>query len=181
MAPHAAPEPFRIDVADSVLDDLQQRLALTRWPDDVPGSEWQYGTSLAYAKELVAYWQSDYDWRVQERLLNSFPQYQAGLDGVTLHYIHQPGVGPDPMPLLVSHGWPGSIYEFVNVIGPLTDPERYGGDPQDAFTVVAPSLPGYGFFARPAPAPIERAGDRRPVRPPDDGGTGLPAFRCPRG
>ena len=123
MAPHAAPEPFRIDIADSVLDDLQQRLALTRWPDDVPGSEWQYGTSLAYTKELVAYWQNDYDWRVQERLLNSFPQYRVGLDGVTLHYIHQPGVGPDPMPLLISHGWPGSIYEFVNVIGPLTDPE----------------------------------------------------------
>ena len=84
MAPHAAPEPFRIDVADSVLDDLQQRLALTRWPDDVPGSEWRYGTSLAYAKELVAYWQSDYDWRVQERLLNSFPQYRVELDDVTL-------------------------------------------------------------------------------------------------
>lgn len=145
MASHAAPQPFRIDVAEAVLDDLQHRLALTRWPDDVPGSAWQYGTSLAYAKELVAYWQSDYDWRAQERLLNSFPQYRVELDDVTLHYIHQPGVGPDPMPLLISHGWPGSICEFVNVIGPLTDPERYGGDPQDAFTVVAPSLPGYGF------------------------------------
>ena len=111
----------------------------------MPGSEWRYGTSLAYAKELVAYWRSDYDWRTQERLLNSFPQYRVGLDDVTLHYIHQPGVGPEPMPLLISHGWPGSIYEFINVIGPLTDPARYGGDPQDAFTVVAPSLPGYGF------------------------------------
>ncbi len=118
-------EPFVIAVPDLVLNDLQQRLALTRWPDEVPGSGWQYGSNLSYLKELVRS-------RVQ-------------LDDITMHYIHQPGVGPAPMPLLLSHGWPGSIYEFVHVIGPLTNPARYGGDPRDAFTVVAPSLPGYGF------------------------------------
>jgi len=141
----ASPEPFVIAVPEALLNDLQQRLALTRWPDEMPGSGWHYGANLAYVKELVHYWQHQYDWRAQERLLNGFPQYRVQLEDITLHYIHQPGVGPAPMPLLLSHGWPGSIYEFVHVIGPLTDPARYGGDPRDAFTVVAPSLPGYGF------------------------------------
>jgi pimeloyl-ACP methyl ester carboxylesterase len=141
----AAPEPFIITVPDEVLSDLRQRLGLTRWPDEIPASGWQYGTNLAYVKELVTYWQHEYDWRAQERLLNRFPQYRVRLDDVTLHYIHQPGVGPKPLPLLLCHGWPGSVYEFVKIIGPLSDPARYGGDPHDAFTVVAPSLPGYGF------------------------------------
>jgi pimeloyl-ACP methyl ester carboxylesterase len=139
------PEPFTIAVPDQVLDDLRQRLALTRWPDDIPASGWQYGASLQYLQDLVAYWQHEYDWRAQERLLNRFPQYRVQLDDIRLHYIHQPGIGPDPLPLLISHGWPGSIYEFVKIIGPLTDPASHGGDPRDAFTVVAPSLPGYGF------------------------------------
>ena len=141
----AAPEPFVIAVPEAVLDDLQQRLALTRWPDEIPASGWQYGSNMAYVKELVHYWQHQYDWRTHERLLNGFPQYRVQLDDITLHYIHQPGVGPAPMPLLLSHGWPGSLYEFVHIIGPLTDPDRYGADPRDAFTVVAPALPGYGF------------------------------------
>ena len=141
----AAPEPFVIAVPEAVLDDLRQRLALTRWPDEIPSAGWQYGSNLAYVKELVHYWQHQYDWRTHERLLNDFPQYRVQLDDITLHYIHQPGVGPAPMPLLLSHGWPGSIYEFAHIIGPLTDPARYGADPRDAFTVVAPALPGYGF------------------------------------
>jgi microsomal epoxide hydrolase len=141
----ATPEPFTIAVPDEILNDVRQRLAATRWPDEIPGAPWQYGTSLAYLKELVDYWQRHYDWRAQERRLNSFRQYRVQLDDLTLHYIHQPGVGPQPLPLVISHGWPGSIYEFVHILGPLTDPARYGGDPQDAFTVVAPSLPGYGF------------------------------------
>jgi pimeloyl-ACP methyl ester carboxylesterase len=141
----ASPEPFIMAVPEALLEDLRQRLALTRWPDEIPGSGWHYGANLAYVKELVHYWQYQYDWRAQERLLNGFSQYCVQLEDITLHYIHQPGVGPAPMPLLLSHGWPGSIYEFVHVIGPLTDPARYGGDPRDAFTVVAPSLPGYGF------------------------------------
>jgi len=141
----ASPEPFVMAVPEALLNDLRQRLALTRWPDEIPGAGWHYGANLAYVKELVHYWQHQYDWRAQECLLNGFPQYRVQLEDITLHYIHQPGVGPAPMPLLLSHGWPGSIYEFVHVIGPLTDPARHGGDPRDAFTVVAPSLPGYGF------------------------------------
>jgi len=141
----ASPEPFVMAVPETLLNDLQQRLALTRWPDEIPGAGWRYGANLAYVKELVHYWQHQYNWRAQECLLNGFPQYRVQLEDITLHYIYQPGVGPAPMPLLLSHGWPGSIYEFVHVIGPLTDPARYGGDPRDAFTVVAPSLPGYGF------------------------------------
>ena len=141
----ATPVPFTIAVPEEVLSDLRQRLAATRWPDEMPGSGWQYGSNLGYIKDLVAYWQHDYDWRAQERLLNGFAHYRVRLDDITLHYIHQPGVGPAPLPLLLSHGWPGSIYEFVKIIGPLTDPARYGGDARDAFTVVAPSLPGYGF------------------------------------
>jgi microsomal epoxide hydrolase len=141
----ATPVPFTIAVPEEVLDDLRQRLAATRWPDEIPDTGWQYGSNLAYIKDLIAYWQHGYDWRAQERRLNELAQYRVQLDDITLHYIHQPGVGPNPLPLLISHGWPGSIYEFVNIIGPLSDPARYGGDPQDAFTVVAPSLPGYGF------------------------------------
>jgi microsomal epoxide hydrolase len=141
----ATPVPFTIAVPEEVLDDLRQRLAATRWPDEIVGSGWQYGSNLGYIKDLVAYWRQDYDWRAQERLLNGFAHYRVQLDDITLHYIHQPGVGPEPLPLLLSHGWPGSIYEFVKIIGPLTDPARYGGDARDAFTVVAPSLPGYGF------------------------------------
>jgi microsomal epoxide hydrolase len=141
----ATPTPFTIAVPDAELDDLRQRLAATRWPDEIPASGWQYGSNVAYMQELLAYWQHDYDWRAQERLLNGFPQYRMQLDDITLHFIHQPGVGPRPLPLLLSHGWPGSVYEFVKVIGPLSDPARYGGEVRDAFTVVAPSLPGYGF------------------------------------
>lgn len=145
MPARVTPEPFTIAVPDEVLGDLRQRLAWVRWPDEIPQTGWQYGANLAYLKELVTYWQNEYDWREQERRLNHVPQYRVQLDDITLHYMHQPGVGPDPMPLLISHGWPGSIYEFVKIMGPLTDPAHYGGDPRDAFTVVAPSLPGYGF------------------------------------
>jgi len=143
------PQPFTIKISDDILNDLSRRLSLTRWPDEMPGTDWQYGTNLAYLKELIAYWQNDYDWRTQERLLNTFPQFRVWKEDINLHFIHHQGVGPDPLPLLISHGWPGSICEFVKIIGPLTDPARYGGDPRDAFTVVAPSLPGYGFSHTP--------------------------------
>lgn len=138
-------EPFTIAVEEDVLKELNQRLALTRWTDEIPDSGWTYGSNLSYMKELIAYWQDGYDWRTQEKMLNSFPQYTVELDDIRLHYLHVPGVGPDPMPLILSHGWPGSITEFTKIIGPLTDPAAHGGDPKDAFTVVAPSLPGYGF------------------------------------
>jgi len=145
MAVKYTPEPFTINIPDGVLDDLRRRLAMTRWPDEIPDSGWKYGASLSYIKELAAYWQSAYDWRAQERLLNGFAQYRVQVDDILLHYLHVRGVGPDPLPLVLTHGWPGSVYEFVKIIGLLTDPARFGGDPRDAFTVVAPSLPGYGF------------------------------------
>ncbi len=119
------------------------------WPDEVPGESWRYGTDLAYMKELVAYWRDRYDWRVHEAALNRFRHFTVPLAGIDLHFIHEPGVGPSPMPLLLSHGWPGSVWEFHALIPMLTDPARFGGDPADAFTVVAPSLPGYGFSFRP--------------------------------
>jgi pimeloyl-ACP methyl ester carboxylesterase len=139
------PESFVIAVEEAVLEDLRRRLAATRLPDEIPGAGWQYGTERSYVRKLIDYWKTAYDWRVQEALLNRFNHYRVHMEDITLHYILQPGVGPDPLPLLLSHGWPGSIFEFTKIIGPLTDPGRYGGNPKDAFTVVAPSLPGYGF------------------------------------
>jgi pimeloyl-ACP methyl ester carboxylesterase len=143
------PQPFRIRVPDDVLVDLRARLERVRWPDEAPGDEWRYGTSLAYMKELVAYWRDRYDWRAHEARLNELPQFTVPLGDADLHFIHARGVGPRPLPLLLSHGWPGSIWEFHKLIPLLTDPARHGGDPVDAFTVVAPSLPGYGFSFRP--------------------------------
>jgi microsomal epoxide hydrolase len=141
--------PFRLHVGDDVLRDLRARLERVRWPDEAPGSGWQHGSSLAYMKELVAYWRERYDWRAQESTLNRWRQFSVPLGGIDLHFIHEPGVGPAPLPLLLSHGWPGSVVEFERIIPLLTDPARFGGDPVDAFTVVAPSLPGYTLSFRP--------------------------------
>ncbi len=143
------PTPFAISVSDDVLADLRARLQRVRWPDEPPGAAWQYGTSLAYMQELVAYWRDRYDWRAHERRLNELRQFTVPLGGIDLHFIHQPGAGPSPFPLLLSHGWPGSVWEFHKIIPMLTDPARFGADPRDAFTVVAPSLPGYGFSFQP--------------------------------
>ncbi len=140
---------FAIQIDDDVLSDLQQRLQRTRWPDEIAGAGWDYGTNLDYLKQLVAYWRDAYDWRAQERLLNRFPQFQATIDGFGLHFLHIKGKGPRPMPLLISHGWPGSFFEMYKIIGPLSDPASHGGSEQDAFDVVVPSLPGYGFSQRP--------------------------------
>lgn len=134
---------------DGVLADLRERLARTRWPDEPPGAGWQFGTDVAYMKELVAYWRETYDWRRHEAELNRSRQFTVPLAGIELHFIHEEGRGPRPLPLLLSHGWPGSVWEFHKIIPMLTDPARFGGDPADAFTVVAPSLPGYGFSFRP--------------------------------
>ena len=142
-------EPFRIAVPDAVLADLRERLARTRFPDEIPGSGWTYGTNLAYLRDLVAYWRDRFDWRAAEVRLNAFPQFRARVADLGIHFIHQRGVGPAPLPLVVTHGWPGSVAEFVDIIGPLTDPARHGGDPADAFDVVAPSMPGYGFSDHP--------------------------------
>jgi pimeloyl-ACP methyl ester carboxylesterase len=143
------PRPFTLRVPDEMLTDLRDRLARVRWPDEAPGSGWSHGTSLAYMQELVAYWRERYDWRVHEARLNGWRQFTVPVGGIDVHFIHEPGVGPSPLPLLISHGWPGSIVEFERIIPMLTDPARFGGDPADAFTVVAPSLPGYALSFRP--------------------------------
>jgi pimeloyl-ACP methyl ester carboxylesterase len=142
-------EPFQIAVSEEVLADLRARLARTRLPDEVTDSGWDYGTNLAYLKELVEYWRTRYDWRKHERELNRFDQFQANLDGLDIHFIHQPGRGPNPKPLLLIHGWPGSVYEFNQIIPMLTDPAAHGASAEDSFTVIAPSLPGYGFSGHP--------------------------------
>jgi len=147
--PATTPQPFTIRVPDQVLADLRARLERVRWPDEIPGAPWRYGTDLATMQALVAYWRDAYDWRAREAALNRFRQFSVELGGIPLHFVHEPGVGPDPTPLLLSHGWPGSIVEFQRIIPMLTDPARFGGDPADAFTVVAPSLPGYAFSFRP--------------------------------
>jgi pimeloyl-ACP methyl ester carboxylesterase len=141
--------PFRIAVPDAVLADLRERLGRARWPDEIPGSGWTYGTDVATMRSLVRYWREEFDWKKQEAALNAWPQFTAPVGGIDVHFIHAKGVGPAPMPLLISHGWPGSIVEFQHVLPRLTDPAKFGGDPRDAFTVVAPSLPGYGFSFRP--------------------------------
>ncbi|MBC8457379.1 MAG: epoxide hydrolase [Deltaproteobacteria bacterium] len=142
-------KPFRIHISDNILSDLQERLKRTRWPDEVTGEGWTYGTDLSYLKTLVDYWRDHFDWRKQELELNRFRQHMASLEGIDLHFIHEPGHGPNPMPLLISHGWPGSVLEFQKLIPMLTDPARFGADPGDSFTVVAPSLPGYTFSFKP--------------------------------
>ena len=139
----AVPVPFTLRVADDVLADLRQRLDRARWPDEPPLEPWSTGTSVAYLKGLVDYWRTGFDWRAQEARLNAFRQFKAPVGGIDLHFIHEAGKGPAPMPLLLSHGWPGSVIEFLQLIPMLTDPARHGGDARDSFTVVAPSLPGY--------------------------------------
>jgi microsomal epoxide hydrolase len=139
----SVPTPFRLHVPDETLRDLRERLARVRWPDEPPLEPWSTGTSVGYMRQLVEYWRDQFDWRAQEAALNRFQHFKAPLAGIDLHFIHEQGKGPKPMPLLLSHGWPGSVVEFHKILPMLTDPERFGADPADAFTVVAPSLPGY--------------------------------------
>ena len=141
--------PFRLAVPEAVLEDLRHRLARTRFPDEPPLDPWSTGTSVAYLKELIDYWLHGFHWRAQEAKLNAFRQFTVPMAGIDLHFIHEEGKGPNPMPLLLCHGWPGSVIEFYKVLPMLTDPVRFGGDPADAFTVVAPSLPGYVFSFKP--------------------------------
>ena len=143
------PKPFTLNIPEAEIADLDERLARTRLPDQAPGEPWAYGTDVDYLRELVEYWRSGFDWRAQEARLNAFPQYSVPLHGIDVHFLHVPGQGPDPAPLLLLHGWPGSVYEFLDLIPRLADPARFGADPADAFTVVAPSLPGYGLSFRP--------------------------------
>jgi microsomal epoxide hydrolase len=141
-------QPYTINVPDDVLEDLRHRLNHARWPDEIPGAEWDYGSNLDYIKELVAYWQDGFDWRKAEAGLNAFANFYTTIAGQGIHFIHEKGKGPDPMPIIVTHGWPGSIYEMHKIIPLLTDPASHGGDPADSFDVVVPSMPGYGFSAQ---------------------------------
>ena len=141
--------PFTIDVPDTVLEDLRARLTRARFPDELEGVDWAYGTPLPYLRELVDYWRDEFDWREQERLLNEFEQFTTTIDGLEIHFIHRRSENPDAFPLLITHGWPGSFMEFTKMIGPLTDPEGHGGNVSDAFHVVIPSIPGFGFSDKP--------------------------------
>jgi len=141
--------PFSIHVPDAVLSDLKYRLAHARLPDELPGAGWDYGMNLGYLKELVAYWRDRFDWRAQERRLNQFPQFKTNIDGLNIHFIHQRSQNPGALPLLLLNGWPSTIDEYSKVIGPLTDPVRYGGRAEDSFDVVIPSMPGFGFSDEP--------------------------------
>ncbi len=142
--------PFRIEISEGDLEDLRERLRRMRWPEREPVDDWSQGIPLEYLKDLCRYWLEEYDWRASEARLNTFPQFRTELDGLGIHFLHVRSPEPDALPLIITHGWPGSIVEFHKVIGPLTDPAAHGGDPHDAFHVVCPSLPGYGWSDKPA-------------------------------
>ena len=144
--------PFRARVPQKELDDLRRRLAATRWPDRETVADRSQGAQLSLLRELVRYWGSDYDWRKAEAKLNAFPQYKTRIDGLDIHFIHVRSRHPNALPLIITHGWPGSVFEQIKLVGPLADPTAFGGRAEDAFDVVIPSLPGYGFSAQPAEA-----------------------------
>jgi len=143
------PQPFTLRVPGEAIADLDERLERMRLPDQAPGEPWAYGTDVGYMRQLVEHWRHGFDWRAEEGRLNAFPQFTVPLCGIDLHFLHVPGNGPAPYPLLLLHGWPGSVFEFLDLIPRLTDPAQFGGNPEDAFTVVAPSLPGYGLSFKP--------------------------------
>lgn len=138
-------EPFTIPFSRLVVDDLRKRLQSTRWPDEVPGSGWSYGTELSYLKELCSYWEKEFDWERQVSRLNAFHHFKTQIDDCHVHFIHERGKGPNPTPIIISHGWPSSFAEMLKVIPMLTDPVRFGGRPEDSFDVVVPSLPGFAY------------------------------------
>ncbi|MEO3925946.1 epoxide hydrolase family protein [Micromonosporaceae bacterium B7E4] len=137
--------PYRLRVAEVELTDLRRRLAETRWPVEIPDTPWRRGVPLRYLRELVEYWRTGYDWRRQEARLAGIPQFTTTIDGAQVHFLHVRSPEPDALPLVVTHGWPGSIVEFLDVLGPLHDPRQHGGDPADAFHLVVPSIPGFGL------------------------------------
>ena len=141
--------PFRIEIPQADLDDLHRRIDATRWPDEMPGVGWARGVPVEYLKELVDYWRNEYDWRAAEAQLNQYPQFITEIDGVDVHFLHVRSPEPYATPLIITHGWPGTVAEFLDIIGPLSDPAAHGGDPADAFHLVIPSIPGYGFSGHP--------------------------------
>ena len=154
----AACRPFKVAVPDETLADIRRRVEAFSWHEMPDDGGWNYGANLGYMKELCAYWLEEFDWRKQEAAINRFSHFIAPVDGIDIHFLHEKGSGPKPMPLLISHGWPGSIAEFMEIIEPLAHPERFGGRIEDAFDVIAPSLPGFGYSARP-PRPFRSAQD----------------------
>ncbi|WP_373691569.1 epoxide hydrolase family protein [Hyalangium versicolor] len=142
--------PFRVSIPQAALNDLKRRLAATRWPERETVNDWSQGVPLAKAQALIAYWRDRYDWRKFEARLNAFPQFRTQIDGLGIHFLHVRSPHPNALPIILTHGWPGSIVEFLKIIGPLTEPTRYGGRAEDAFHVVIPSLPGFGFSDKPA-------------------------------
>jgi pimeloyl-ACP methyl ester carboxylesterase len=142
-------EPFTISAPAQAIEDLRRRLRHTRWPEPATVDDWSQGVPLPYASELCRYWAEEYDWEARQAYLNSFPQYRTEIDGLGIHFVHVRSLHEDALPLVLTHGWPGSFVEFLEVIGPLTDPTSYGGHASDAFHVVTPSLPGYAFSDKP--------------------------------
>lgn len=147
-------QPFKVNVPQQTLDCIYSRLKNATWPDRLGDGSWEFGISYDYMKELVAYWITQYDWQKTENKLNKFPQYKARIEDFDIHFYHVPGKGLNSLPLLLTHGWPGSVVEFLDVIEPLTNPEKFGGRAEDSFTVVIPSLPGFGFSSKPVKEPI---------------------------
>jgi epoxide hydrolase len=143
------PRPFQINVSQATLDDLRRRLEQTRWGQAIPGTGWDYGADVAYVREFCDYWRTQYDWRVHEAAINAIPQFVANVDGVDIHFWHVKGRGSNPFPLLLMHGWPGSMFEFFRLIEPLSDPAAHGGDAFDSFDIIVPALPGFGFGGQP--------------------------------
>ncbi|WP_312441504.1 epoxide hydrolase family protein [Lacrimispora sp.] len=142
-------ERFHIQVSNEILDDLKYRLEHVRWPDQLENTGWERGTDIGYLKSLVTYWRDHFDWRAQESELNRFSQFQSDIDGINVHFIHERGKGPCPLPIILTHGWPDSYLRYQKIIPLLTDPARHGGDPEDSFDVIVPSIPGFGFSSRP--------------------------------
>jgi hypothetical protein len=141
--------PFHVNIPDAALTDLRQRIVATRWPDKETVTDRTQGVKLEQIQNLVKYWGSDYDWRKAEAKLNALPQFVTHIDGLDIHFIHVRSKNPNALPIILTHGWPGSIFELLKIIGPLTDPEAFGGKASDAFDVVIPSMPGYGFSEKP--------------------------------
>lgn len=150
----SAPRPFRVAIPQKTIDHILARVREARWPDRLDADDWRYGANWDYMKELAAYWTTRYDWRKAEARLNSFPQFKARVEDFDIHFYHVRGTGPRPLPVVLTHGWPGSVVEFLEVIGPLSDPAHQGGSPADSFDVVVPSLPGFGFSSKPAGKPV---------------------------
>ena len=141
----AAPTPYTIAVPQADVDDMRRRVASTRWASTIPGDGWKYGVEIDWLRSMATTWAQEYDWRVHERAMNSYPNYLVEIDGIPIHFLHIKGKGPSPKPLIVTHGWPWSFWDMKGLIGPLTDPAAHGGDPANSFDLVIPSLPGFAF------------------------------------